>query len=358
MIYIDEIIMNLKSYLNLAGYSVVHGIVDLSCAAIVFGTLLFHGTNVHDVFIFVIVYNLLAFALQAPFGLLVDKFQVAKESALIGCLILLSAFFFFDTPALVVILSGLGNAFFHVWGWSISLNFSPQKATAPGIFVAPGALWLAIGILIWKGGWFVAWPFIVLLVASCVFIILSKLPNINYKTEYIKPKVKYFELVILLLLLSVSIRSLYGLAAAWKADVTLLFILTSAIVLGKALWGIVWDKFGWTRTAIVALVISAPLLAFFPSVPALAILWAFLFQMTMPITLTALSNMLPWRSATAFGLTVLALIIGILPTYIWAKWFLGNKRIILTIVFISAISLLVSFRFLNNYFKDKLKINL
>jgi hypothetical protein len=80
--------------------------------------------------------------------------------------------------------------------------------------------------------------------------------------------------------------------------------------------------------------------------------------MTMPITLTALSNMLPGRSATAFGLSVFALIIGIIPTYLGAKPFLDINWIILTIIFVSASFLLISFNFLSNYFKGNLNIKL
>ena len=350
--------MNKNQVITLSGYSIIHGIIDLCCAAVVFSTLLYYGYDIKDVFIFVVTYNVIAFGLQAPFGFLVDKYQVPKESAFIGCVLVLSSFFMFSIPALVVILSGLGNAFFHVGGGSISLNFNPTKATAPGIFVAPGALGLTIGILIGKSGSFISWPFILLLIASCVFIIFSKIPQINYKKIAIKSKINYFELVILLLLFSVSIRALYGLAVAWKTDVALLFALTIGIVAGKALGGVIADKFGWIKTAIWALLISAPLLAFFSNSPLLAIVGACLFQMTMPITLTALSNMLPGRSATAFGLTVLALIIGVIPTYLGAKSYLNTQWATLLIIILSASFLLISFKFLYNYFKGQLKINL
>ncbi len=346
--------------ITLSGYSIIHAIIDLCCAVIVFSTLLHHSININDVFIFVVAYNVIAFGLQAPFGYLVDKYQVPRESALIGCILVLSSFFLFNIPALVIILSGLGNAFFHVGGGSISLNFNPQKATAPGIFVAPGALGLTIGILIGKSGSFIAWPFVLLLILSCLFIIFSKIPKINYERTPIKSQINYFELVILLLLLSVSIRALYGLTAvfSWKSNVELLYALTLAVVAGKALGGYIADRFGWIKTAIVVLIISAPLLAFFQYSPLLAILGAFLFQMTMPITLTMLSNMLPGRSATAFGLTVLALIVGAIPVYMGAKPFFNNQWVALLIIIISAGSLLISFKFLYNYFKGQLKINL
>jgi len=346
--------------ITLLGYSVIHGIIDLSCATVVFSSLLHHNFNLSNIFVFVVIYNLIAFGLQAPFGFLVDRYQAPRESAFIGSLLVLSSFFFFNIPFLVVILSGIGNAFFHVGGGSISLNFNPQKATAPGIFVAPGALGLTIGVLLGKSGTLTFWPFVLLLFASCLFIIFSRIPTINYQKTSIKPKINYFELVIFLLLLSVSIRALYGLTAvfAWKSNVNLLFALTIAIVGGKALGGFFADKFGWIKTAIIALTFSAPLLAFFQYSPLLVIIGAFLFQITMPITLTALSNMLPGRPATAFGLTVLALIIGAIPVYLGIKPLFNNHWITFLIIIISASALLFSFKVLYNYFKNQLKINL
>jgi len=43
------------------------------------------------------------------------------------------------------------------------------------------------------------------------------------------------------------------------------------------------------------------------------LLGLFLFQMTMPVTLTAVARLLPHQLATAFGFTCLALILGALP---------------------------------------------
>ena len=92
----------------------------------------------------------------------------------------------------------------------------------------------------------------------------------------------------------------------WKTDFNLLLMLTSAVVLGKAFGGILADKFGWIKIAIPALIISAPLLFLGPNYVALGILGAFLFNFTMPVTLTALANTLPGKSGFAFGLTTLA----------------------------------------------------
>ncbi len=85
--------------------------------------------------------------------------------------------------------------------------------------------------------------------------------------------------------------------------------------------------------------ISAPLLAFGAAIPDAATLGIFLFNFTMPITLVAISNTLPGRPGFSFGLTTLALIIGVLPTYAGAGSFLSQSPSVFAIIISSAIVL-------------------
>lgn len=351
--------MNKNQIVTFLGYSFIHGVVDLCCAIVVFSSLRLNIFSADSVFFYIVTYNVIAFGLQAPFGVLVDRFQNPKESAWYGCSLILISFLFINYPSLAIILSALGNAFFHVGGGSISLNFNPTKATAPGIFVAPGAIGLMVGILIGKSGNNIFWPFELLLILSIIFINFAKIPKIIYQQKTIGTKVGNFNLAVLMLLLSVSIRSLYGLASAWKADVTLLIILTVGIAAGKAFGGIVADKYNWTKTAFCSLMISSLLLSLFKDFPLLAIIGAFLLQMTMPVTLTALSNIFKGRSATAFGLTTLALVAGAIPTYYTnIATHLNSNWLTFVIIIMSVSFLLVSLKILSNYFKKQLGINI
>jgi hypothetical protein len=67
----------------------------------------------------------------------------------------------------------------------------------------------------------------------------------------------------------------------------------------------------------------------------------FLFNFTMPITLVAISNTLPGRPGFSFGLTTLALIIGVIPTYAGAGAgsYLSQSPSVFTIIISSAIIL-------------------
>jgi FSR family fosmidomycin resistance protein-like MFS transporter len=167
---------------------------------------------------------------------------------------------------------------------------------------------------------------------------------------------RWFETVIVLLLLSVAIRSLVGqsLVLPWKADPTLLFALTLAVVLGKALGGILADRYGWAAVAVSGLAASAPLLAFFAQVPALAITGTFLFNLSMPVTLACLAGMLPGKSGFAFGLTALALIIGALPALVLLQAWTGAPGFIFISILVSIAALYFGLQLYNRHFVHRL----
>jgi hypothetical protein len=70
-------------------------------------------------------------------------------------------------------------------------------------------------------------------------------------------------------------------------------VLTISIFLGKGLGGIIADKFGWMRVAILSLISSAIILPFGSAIPLLGIFGIFLFNITMPITLVSIVNLMP-----------------------------------------------------------------
>jgi len=328
---------------NLTVYGFSHAAIDLVSAAILFSLL-----SSKDFFWLAVVYNLIAFGLQAPLGLLIDKLKIPKISAIIGCILALTAILILPYISIFsVIIVALGNALFHLGGGSISLNLLNKKATAPGIFIAPGAIGLLIGTLIGKSGNIHAVLLIILLLICLITIIKTKSPKIDYGLK--SKKINYLELMIMLLLLVILVRSFIGLALVfpWKSNPSLLFVLVFSVALGKALGGFLSDKFGWIRISVSALVLSAPLLIFGISNPIIGIIAMFLFNITTAVTLTALSNSLPGRPAFAFGLTCLALIIGALPTMFIPGSLSGNSLAIILITLISALLLFFALRLRN-----------
>jgi FSR family fosmidomycin resistance protein-like MFS transporter len=344
---------------NLLVYGTTHAVVDGICAAIIFSILKNQIVSTTAFISMVILYNALAFGLQAVFGLATDYLKSPRAAAFFGCVLTgLSAITFLYFPIIAVIFAGLGNALFHVGGGSISLNLTPKKAAAPGIFVAPGALGLLAGTLLGKNGQFILWPAILILAILCIAMFITKKPEMNYEKEEIaENKLNYFEFILLLVLLSIAIRSLVGsvLIFPWKTNIDLLIILTGAVVLGKGLGGILADKFGWIKIAVGALVLSIPFLVLGANNPFLAIVGMFLFNITMPITLVAISNILPGRPGFAFGLTTLALIIGTIPVFFSIKQVLGNSWFVFSIIIISALALYFGLKkYMKNYEQKQL----
>jgi FSR family fosmidomycin resistance protein-like MFS transporter len=351
-IYLASTLIKTKGDLavSISIYSLAHAVVDASCAALL--AVCFTNSNIDFGYmgVLVVVYNIIAFSLQVPFGFLIDVLKKPAAGAASGLIITALSMLFLKNPYIAVVLAGLGNAMFHVCGGVTILNLKPGKASIPGIYVAPGALGLFYGNYAAGRSSFKALPFVIALVLFSIIIRFIKQPVINYKNE---SKIKYdkFELIAILLLISVAVRSFAGLEIKFPLRLNYSFqiILLLSIFSGKALGGILADKFGWMRVTVTGLIIAAPLITFLNYKFLPAIIGMFLFNMTMPVTLTALSNMLPGRSGFAFGLTTLALVTGAFPTFTGLKAPLQNNWVLLITIIISVITLFIG---LYMYFKN------
>jgi len=328
---------------NLSAYCTGHFIVDAICAGIIF-SLFAANQSVTDLAFFIVLYNVLAFGLQLPLGYLSDKLMHPKYFAIMGLLLTaIGGIVALFSPLTGIVLAGFGNALFHIGGGSISLNLTPNKASAPGIYVAPGAIGLLVGTLLGKAGLFNPLIFSIIAFVLILIILSIKQPKINYDTKRIK-KVNYLELIVLLLLLAIVSRSIIGLAISfpWKTDLLLLVVLTLGVFFGKAFGGILGDKFGWIKTGVGGLLLSAPLILFGIQNPLLGIIGIFLFNFTMPITLTASSNVFPGRPGFSFGLTCMALLIGVMPFFLEAKNIFANELLVFAIIIASAIAIFIA----------------
>ena len=126
-------------------YSIIHFIVDLSCAVLVSNLVtqkMGLGTNL---FIAILIYNFFAFAMQLPIGILADKINKNAICSAIGCILIATAFGFANYGIISCLIAGIGNAMFHVGGGIDVLNISNRKATLSGIFVSTGAMGIFLG---------------------------------------------------------------------------------------------------------------------------------------------------------------------------------------------------------------------
>jgi FSR family fosmidomycin resistance protein-like MFS transporter len=157
--------------LPLTLYGLAHAAVDAACAALLMGAVQAGRLAPGDALAIFLVYNVVAFALQPLAGLLVDRGWSPRGAAVAGAFLTAAAVPLSFAPGLVaaaVVLAGVGNAVFHVGGGVASLRMTPGRASAPGIYVAPGAAGLAAGALLGKSGgplWVAAAALVVLGVA-------------------------------------------------------------------------------------------------------------------------------------------------------------------------------------------------
>jgi FSR family fosmidomycin resistance protein-like MFS transporter len=332
--------MNRNKVFNLFFYSILHALIDAAGVFLILFLIRQYDFPLETKVGLILLYNACAFALQTVFGLLSDHFRAPRLAAALGCLLMILglAFGAFN-PLAAIIAAGIGNALFHVGAGSIALNITPKRAMAIGIFVAPGAIGLALGTTFGKMGFFPLWPIGIALFLSLIVIWQLKSPKMDYERRPVKINKQAWALILALLFGAIALRALVGSVAAmpWKKDLTLLFVVVAAIAIGKALGAIFADRFGWRRVAVGALILAAPLLAFGATIPILGIVGAFLFQIPMAVTLVAISNLLPGRPGFAFGLNCLALVLGAWIVFSPAKSFFVSPTIIFVSILAAAV---------------------
>jgi len=292
-----------------AAYSAGHFLIDFACAFL----MLRYVRDTAAWLDAVLLYNALAFAGQAPIGLLADRFGNGKYFAAGGCVLVASAFLLSGAPLALAVTAGLGNALFHIGGGRDTLAVSKGRAAALGVFVSPGALGLFIGTLLGKGTFpALPVPALLILAAGCILILCGR----------VEAEPVTFDLhggaaaALLALFLVVCLRSYAGFLFSfpWKVGAwAWAFIL--CVVLGKTFGGVLSDRFGAAASSAVSLGLAAALFLLSGNAVCgcLAVL---LFNMTMPVTLRAAADLLPGAKGFSFGLLTVALFLGFLPEYL------------------------------------------
>ena len=131
-------------------YALVHMAMDLSCAFLVY-TYVLGG---EQWYLWLLLYNFCAFALQMPIGAAADRLDRNSCVAVGGCAGVLAGLLLgiAGFPAGAAVVAGIGNACFHVGGGIDVLNRSERRAAPLGIFVAPGALGIFLGTMLGRAG--------------------------------------------------------------------------------------------------------------------------------------------------------------------------------------------------------------
>lgn len=307
--------------LRLGIYGVAHFLVDFGCALLLLGRIC-PDWNPGEA---ILLYNLFAFAVQMPIGLLADRLGRCELFASAGCLLVL--FGWALPPGLAAVAAaGLGNAAFHVGGGLNTLNEGGRKAGPLGLFVSPGAFGVYLGgVLAFyrhqeEAAAEALMPEVLLPLAICLALaaaaaVLWRFGRGADNEPLALPRGDFRLWGAAVCLLAVVIfRSLLGLGAdlPWKADCGWLAV--CAVAGGKAAGGYLADRFGMLPTALASLCLSA--LCFLGSShPAAGLGALFLFNMTMPLTLWAMARLFPGMKGFSFGLLTFGLFLGFLPVY-------------------------------------------
>lgn len=306
-----------------AAYAFSHFAVDFGCAFAMFSC---NRTAWHF-----LIYNFFAFALQMPLGLLADIAGKNKSFALLGVALTAVGCCLPGRFDPVVCLLGLGNALFHIGGGLDVLNISGNKAAPLGIFVSPGALGVYLGTLFGKQN-ISPLPVLVVLLLACGLILIfcrqdRLCPNVPVSVPGKKTLIPAC-----LLFAVVALRSYGGGAVSfpWKEG-ALIFVCVLSVALGKALGGLLSDRFGAVPVSCFSLSLAA--LLFLLCGNAVSGLLALgLFNMTMPITLHALSQKMHGSKGFSFGLLTFALFLGFLPGCFGAPSIGGSAMAVISLL--------------------------
>ncbi len=309
---------------QIAMYSGLHFLVDFLCAAAMFGIFIPGKSG----YLWILIYNFCAFALQMPFGIILDmldgcgkKRPVAEYTMILGVFLTITGTF--SNPVIL----GIGNALFHVGGGvaSIREDYAGHfHGTGLGIFVAPGAFGLYIGTLLSKAGWCVqsraAGIFLVcvLIVVLLVFRRESSRELCGYEEVEAFVPSKYGFLCLICLGV-VILRSYVGMAVSfsWKNTLAAGVLCVFAVVLGKIAGGFLAAEIGMKR-AVCCSLSAAALCYVLSDVEIFGVLSLFFFNMSMPMTLYLLVREYRRLAGFVFGLLTFGLFLGFLPVYFGA----------------------------------------
>lgn len=302
-------------------YAVLHLLVDGVCAMAMFGRFI----QGKEGYFGILLYNFCAFALQMPFGVVLDTLNEKAEKRKCDYAFLTAAGGVLCTIAGAVthpVVLGIGNALFHVGGGVGTIREDGDKSrliARLGIFVAPGALGLYFGTMFVRNGrWDAGFVpvSILLMLLLCVGMCCFRLRRHSFERLQVLPDRGRFRLVFCCLLV-VILRSYIGMAVTfpWKTGILAGILSVLAVTGGKAAGGFLAAWKGTFRTAAVSLILAA-VCYLFSSVMPVGLAALFLFNMTMPITLYFMVCAFPRMPGFAFGFLTFALFLGFLPAYL------------------------------------------
>ncbi len=305
---------NITGYL----YFYIHFIVEIVC----FFYLSRVTNNSFIVWVIPFIYDALAFVPQSIIGYISDKYPKINIG-IIGVILLFISYIIFGLTSINIYLSlvllCLGNCCLHIAGAENTLRTSDGRLSPPAIFVAGGSFGVVTGRLLARSTINPLW-LLIPIISIIPFIVLADTYRTNKsntdKFNYVKDNINPY-IVVLIAFFVVIIRGYmgYGIPTSWNKTTIQLIIFFFTMGLGKALGGILSDKFGIRRVAILSCLLAIPFLCCGDNLMIVSLIGVMFFSMTMSITLGILVSVLKKTPGLAFGITTIGLYLGTAPIF-------------------------------------------
>ena len=323
-------------------YFYVHFVVEVLCFYFLY-------TNYKGAIVWLIpfIYDAFAFVPQSLIGYIADK-NKNINMGLIGIFLFIIGYILFLYTNVNIFIQILvicfANAFLHVDGAENTIKYGNGKLSNSAIFVAGGSFGVLTGRLLvgtLTQSWILFLPLISLI--PLVIYCNNETRDLNgYKNyDFVKKDVNPYKAIIIAFLV-VAIRGYmgYGIPTSWNKSTFELILLFVFMGTGKGLGGILSDKFGIKKVAILSTLVAIPFLCFGDNIMVISLIGIMFFSMTMSITLGILLSVLKNNPGLAFGITTIGLFIGTIPIFFIKLSFVCN--VIMIVVFSMICSYLLS----------------
>lgn len=311
---------------------------------------LFSRINLNSLWIiYAFLFDAIAFIPQSFLGILADKMK-KEYLGFTGCLMILIGLFLPNDLIALVVLT-LGNAMVHIAGAKHTLSSTDGKISPCSAFVAGGSFGVISGQLLGPLGSSLIWipvGSMVLSMLLCAYISQHHDTPAGETCPFqISSASVPLGAVVLFAFLSTAIRSYvaYAIPTAWKKETFHAILLFSSMGVGKYMGGFLCDRIGYQKTTTISLLFSLPFLLFGNELMTVSLIGVGLFSMTMPITVAILASAFPKDPCFAFGITTVALFVGVAPVFFFRpEALLANQLIVLILGALAALSLKLSMK--------------
>ena len=292
------------------------------CIEVVSYALFYSRFQSHIVTFAVILYDFFAFCPQLLIG---DLYNRSKKmnigiigAALFVAAIFLSKFQNINIYILSILILAIGNAFLHVCGAIAVAVVSKKNIFPSALFVAGGTFGIIIGRSLANSNVNIYYLLIPILIIILISVFTAK-RWCKSEVAYIDVDIvnrKYSHLVILLIALTVvMVRSYIGFVIPmnWKSEFYHTILLFTSLGIGKALGGLLCDKFGYRLVATISTLLCVPFIIIGKDFMIASLFGMLLFSMTMSITYAMALSIIKNNPGVAFGITTIGLFLGLLP---------------------------------------------